>query len=185
MLFFTTEIAEGNGRNGMSQPNRAVPRNPWPIIRFFAHSRPWTSSRRSLALGEKSKSATLRAKECERNRFLNRSLNTEAQRHKGTEMWADGMSGLCDSVSLCLCVKKCAPALERVVRVRSHSFNRGAVDLDGFAIGNESRLNAHGSEWRKRRIIGRIRLSAVDWQVPSFPLISVHSVVKNGWHEDN
>ena len=178
MLFFTTEIAEGSGRNGMSPPDRAVPRNPWPIIRFLAHSRPWASSCRRLALGEKPKSATLRSKECERNRFLNRSLNTEAQRHKGTEMRADGMSGLCDSVSLCLCVKTCASALERVARFRFYSFNRGAADLDGFAIANERDLNDYGSEWRKRRTIGRIRLRRLVGRFRFLPLISAHSVVK-------
>ena len=40
-------------------------------------------------------------------------------------------------------------------------FNRGAADLAVFANANERQLNAHGSEWRKWRIIGRIVLSAV------------------------
>ena len=112
----------------MSPPDRAVPRNPWPIIRFFAHSRPWASSRRRLALGEKPKSATLRAKECERNRTNGRCrLGLPRNTHR---------------------------LLSQAFRF--HSFNRGAADLDGFAIANESHLNAHGSEWRKRRIIGRI-----------------------------
>ena len=40
-------------------------------------------------------------------------------------------------------------------------FNRGAADLAIFAIANERHLNDHGSEWRERRIISRIALSAV------------------------
>ena len=181
VLFLLRNARKGTEENGAEQPDRAAPRNPWPIIRFFAHSRSWASGRRSLSLGEKSKSATLPAKECERNRFLNSSLNTESQRHKGTEMRADGMFGLCDTVSLCLCVKTSAPALERVVRFRSYSFNRGAADLDGFAIANERDLNAHGSEWRKRRTIGRIRLRRSVDRFRFLPSISAHSVVKNGW----
>ena len=135
---FTTETTEKNGNNGMSQPSRAATRNPWPIIRFLAHSRFWASCRRSLSLGEKPKSATLRAKEYERNRLLNCSLNTEAQRHKGTE------------------ARRSAPAMERLVRFRSHSFNRGAADLVFFAFSNERHLSGNQREWRKRRIIGRI-----------------------------
>ena len=110
---FTTETTEKNGNNGMSQPSRAATRNPWPIIRFLAHSRFWASCRRSLSLGEKPKSATLRAKEYERNRLLNCSLNTEAQRHKGTE------------------ARRSAPAMERLVRFRSQLFKprRGRFSL--------------------------------------------------------
>ena len=137
----------------MSQPDRAVPRNPWPIIRFFAHSRSWASGRRSLALGEKSKSATLRAKECERNR-------TDCRCRFG--------------ISIASCRRSSV----------LNSFNRGAADLDGFAIANESLLNANGSEWRKRRIIGRIRLRRSAVRFRSLPLISAYSVVKNGWHTD-
>ena len=157
----------------MSQPDRAVPRNPWPIIRFFAHSRPWASSRRSVALGEKSKSATLRAKECERNR-------TDCRCRFG--------------ISIASCRRSSV----------LNSFNRGAADLGFFAVGNERHLNVHETEWRKRRIIGRIFRTVhrtVRWTVPfssadfrvfrskkqsercavrfrSLPLISAPSVVK-------
>ena len=137
-VFFTTEIAEGNGKNGMSQPDRAAPRNPWPIGRFFAHSRSWASSRRSLALGEKSKSATLRAKECERNR-------TDCRCRFG--------------ISIASCRRSSV----------LNSFNRGAADLGFFAVGNERHLNVHETEWRKRRIIGRIFRTVhrtVRWTVP-------------------
>ena len=99
----------------------------------------------------KPKSATLRAKECERNR------------------------------TDCRCRLALSRNEHRLLpqAFRSYSFNRGAADLDGFAIANERDLNAHGSEWRKRRIIGRIV-----WTVGrsvrfrSLPLISAHSVVK-------
>ena len=140
-VFFTTEIAEGNGKNGMSQPDRAAPRNPWPIGRFFAHSRSWASSGHSVTLGEKSKSATLRAKECRRN------------------------------CSDCRC-RLALPRIEHRLlsqAFRSYSFNRGAVDLGFFAVGNERHLNVHETEWRKRRIIGRIFRTVhrtVRWTVP-------------------
>ena len=163
--FFTTEGTERSGRSGMIDDARIAARDPWPIGRFLAHSRSWASRGRSLALGEKSQSATLRSKECERNRFLNCSSNTEAQRHKGTELMGVGMSGLCDSVSLCLCVKTCAPALEQAVRFRFHSFKRSADDLGFFAIGKGRHLNGRECEWRKRRIIGRI-LRSDGWSVP-------------------
>ena len=164
----------------MSKPTRAVPRNPWPIIRFFAHSRPWASSRRRLALGEKSpKSATLRAKECERNR-------TDCRCRFG--------------ISIASCRRSSV----------LNSFNRGAADLGFFAVGNERHLNVHETEWRKRRPIGRIFRTVhrtVRWTVPfssadfrvfrskkqsercavrfrSLPLISAHSVVKNITRDD-
>ena len=119
----------------MNVPDQAAPRNPWPIGRFLAHSHPCASGRRSLALGEKSQSATLRSKECGRNR------------------------------SECHCRFEIGIAFCRRPSVL-HSSNRGAADLDAFAIAHESLLNAHGSEWRKRRIIGRIRLRRSGWTVP-------------------
>ena len=166
-MSFTTETTEKNGNNGMSQPSRAATRNPWPIIRFLAHSRFWASCRRSLSLGEKPKSATLRAKEYERNRLLNCSLNTEAQRHKGTE------------------ARRSAPAMERLVRFRSHSFNRGAADLVFFAFSNERHLSGNQREWRKRRIIGRILRMVCRTVRRSIPSSSVDFRVfrskKKGW----
>ena len=139
----------------MSQPNRAAPRNPWPIIRFFAHSRHWASGRRRLALGEKSKSATLRAKECERNRMD------------------------------CRLVLPCNQHRLLPQTFRSYSFNRGAADLDGFAIVNESRLNVHESEWRKRRIIGRILYRRSAGLFRFLPFHSVSSVVKNRTRDEH
>ena len=142
MLFFTTEIAEGNGKYGMSQPIRAPVRDPWPIIRFLAHSPSWTSSRLQLPLGEKPKSATLRAKECERNR------------------------------SGCRC--RLALLRSRYRRLsqtfRFYSSSRGAADLGFFAVGNEWHLSGKVGEWRKRRIIGRIRRR---WSGCSVPYLSV------------
>ena len=105
----------------------------------------------------KPKSATLRAKECERNRTDGRfRLALSRNKHRLLPQ-----------------------------AFRSYSFNRGAADLDGFAIANERDLNAHGSEWRKRRIIGRIV-----WTVGrsvrfrSLPLISAPSVVKGTTRDD-
>ena len=132
-LFFTTENTEGSGRNGMSQPYRAAPRNTWPIVRFLAHSRSGASSRLSFSSGEKPESATLRAKECLRNRTTGFYYGKRGNQRKDTEF-------------------------------RSHSSNRGAADLDFFADGNEPHLNTHEGEWRKRRIIGRIRRT-VGWSV--------------------
>ena len=157
MLFFTTEIAEGSGRNGTGQPTVPPTRNPWPIIRFLAHSLSWASSRLQLPSGEKPKSATLLAKECERNRTDGRfRLALSRNKHRLLPQ-----------------------------AFRSYSFNRGAADLDGFAIANERDLSAHGSEWRKRRPIGRIV-----WTVGrsvrfrSLPLISAPSVVKGTTRDD-
>ena len=138
-MFSTTEITERNGNNGMSQPDRAVQLNSWPIGRFLAHSRSWTSSRRSVTLGEKSQSATLRAKECARNR-TNRNCRWTLSRNRHR-------------------------LLSQTFRL--HSFNRGAADLGFFAVDNGHHLNAHESEWRKSRIIGRIRLRRLGWTVPS------------------
>ena len=60
---FTTEETEKRGKYGMGLFVRAPERNPWPIIRFLAHSPSWTSNLLRLPSGEKPKSATLRAKE--------------------------------------------------------------------------------------------------------------------------
>ena len=140
--FFTTEETERSGRNGMNDDARVATRNPWPIIRFLAHSRPWSSSRSSVTLGEKPKSATLRAKECERNR------------------------------SGCRC--RLALLRSRYRRLsqtfRFYSSNRGAADLGFFAVGNEWHLSGKVREWRKRRIIGRIRRR---WSGCSVPYLSV------------
>ena len=124
----------------MSPPDRAVPRNPWPIIRFFAHSRPWASSQRRLALGEKSKSATLRAKECERNR-------TDCRCRFG------------------ICIASCRRSSVL------NSFNRGAADLDGFAIANEARQER---PWKRVAKTSSNRPHCLDGrQVCSVPFASV------------
>ena len=187
----------------MSQPDRAALRNPWPIIRFLAHSRSWASCGRSLALGEKPKSATLRAKEWERKRFAG-FLNTEAQRHRDTEKLKLNINlsffgqftfrvkvpklcfplislhfhqNLCAFVPLCLCVKNRAVVLRlkpaplrgnRLTGSVLNSSNRGADDLGFFAVGNERHLNVNRREWRKSRIIGRIRPLRSERTVP-FP----------------
>ena len=135
-MSFTTEETERNENNGMSLPVRAATRNPWPIIRFLAHSRTWSSSGRSLLLGEKPKSATLRAKECDRNRSDCRLALPRNQHRLLPQPF------------------------------RFYSFNRGAADLGFFAVGNERHMNGNEREWRKRRIIGRIHLRRLGRTVP-------------------
>ena len=169
----------------MNDSVRTAPRNPWPIIRFLAHSRSSASSRHSLQSGEKSKSATPRSKECLRNIFF----NTEAQRHRGTERLSPPALPLLIFVPPCLCdsVLESIPSRrDRLTGSVLNSSNRGAADLGFFAVGNERHMNGNRREWRKRRIIGRIRLRRLAGR---FRLASADFRVfrskKKGWHAGN
>ena len=152
--FLLRKSRKGAEETELVSPVDPPARNTWPIVRFLAHSRSWTSSRRSVALGEKPKSATLRSKECERNR------------------------------TDCRCCLALPRNQHRLLSqtFRFYSFNRGATDLELSPASNELRLEVQeqrvGENSYNRSHFGAGRACRLGCSVPFLPLFSVSSVVK-------
>ena len=154
MLFFTTEIAEGSGRNGMRQPT--PPENATDYTPFSPLAIKCVPLRLHLPMAKKPKSVAPRLKECERKVLGERRCQLRGiAKRQSRQGW-----------------------------FRLHSFARSVADLGFSPDGNWSRLEAQEWEWARNRIIGHeFRTGArtvarTDCLIPCFPPLSVSSVVK-------
>ena len=155
-MFFTTEIAEGSGRNGMSPPDR--PKNATDYTPFSPLAIRCVPLQLHLPMAKKPKSVAPRLKEyerkvCGKKRCLWHGRD-ERQRRSG--------------------------------RFRSHSFARSVADLGFSPDGNWSRLEAQEGEWARNRIIGHESRtgSRTGWLFPHFPFHSASSVVNDTTRDD-